>query len=136
MKKFKFIDFNINNNQNISLNEIDFNYNNFTININNIKTKNSNEINFDFYNKNQFNSKHLNNINNLNVSNKIRNSESSRNNTKEYKESKESLQMFDYQFKFLNKEFKNPIMDIPRGGIMTRKNYIINNINNNIKFEY
>lgn len=61
---------------------------------------------------------------NLNVSNSIRNSNSSRNDTKLFKEKQESLQMFDYQFQYLDRNVQDPnhiVMPIPRGGVQTRK---------------
>jgi len=61
---------------------------------------------------------------NLNISNEIRNSGSSRTDNKEFKERQEGLQMFDYQFQYLDRNVQNPdhiVMPIPRGGMQTRK---------------
>ena len=119
----------------ISYNKPEFIYDNddFSKCINNnnyidSKDKKSKEINFDFYNKNQFNGKTYQNIN---ILNNIKKGEKSREDNKEFKENKESFQMFDYTFRYIFGEYKNPIMNIPRGGIMTRKNNI-----NDIKFNY
>jgi len=119
----------------ISYNKPEFIYDNddFSKFINNnnyidSKDKKSKEIDFNFYNKNQFNGKRYQNIN---ILNNIKKGENSREDNKEFKENKESLQMFDYNFRYIFGEYKNPIMDIPRGGIMTRKNNI-----NDIKFNY
>ena len=119
----------------ISYNKPEFIYDNddFSKCINNnnyidSKDKKSKEINFDFYNKNQFNGKTYQNIN---ILNNIKKGENSREDNKEFKENKESFQMFDYKFRYIFGEYKNPIMNIPRGGIMTRKNNI-----NDIKFNY
>jgi len=38
--------------------------------------------------------------------------------------------MFDYNFRYIFCEYKNPVMDLPIAGIMTTKN------NNNIIFNY
>ena len=60
---------------------------------------------------------------NLNISNEIRNSNNSREDSKEYKEQRESMQIFDYQFQYLDKNFQDPshiVMPIPRGGVTTR----------------
>jgi hypothetical protein len=65
-----------------------------------------------------------NGFGNLNISNDIRFGNASRNNNKDYKEKRESQLSFDYQFNYLNKDFQNPnniVMDIPRGGDITRK---------------
>jgi hypothetical protein len=136
MNKEKFISFDQPLKINIkNYNNIEFLYEDTNLNIHNEKTKNSKEINFNFYNKNQFNGIRHKNLTNCNI---IRNGTSSRNDSKEYKESKESLQMFDHQFGILNnnnRSLANRFNDseIPRGGIMTRKN---NNNNNNIDFKY
>jgi hypothetical protein len=61
---------------------------------------------------------------NLNVSTDIRNGDSSRKDTKDYKLSKEGEQLFDYQFQYLTRNIQDPnhlIMEIPRGGEMTRR---------------
>ena len=92
------------------------------------KCSKSKEIDFNFYNRNQFHGKRYQNIN---ILNNIKKGENSREDNKEFKENKESFQMFDYNFRYIFGEYKNPIMDIPRGGIMTRKNNI-----NDIKFNY
>ena len=136
MNKEKFISFDQPLKMNIkNYNNIEFIYEDINLNIHNEKTKNSKEIDFDFFNKNQFNGIRHKNLTNCNI---IRNSTSSRIDSKEYKESKESLQMFDYQFGILNNNnrslanrFNN--LEIPRAGIMTRKN---NNNNNDINFKY
>ena len=119
----------------ISYNKPEFIYDNDNfskcINNNNYidsKDKKSKEIDFNFYNKNQFNGKTYQNIN---ILNNIKKGENSREDNKEFKENKESFQMFDYKFRYIFGEYKNPIMNIPRGGIMTRKNNI-----NDIKFNY
>ena len=39
--------------------------------------------------------------------------------------------MFDYNFRYIFGEYKNPVMSQPRGGIMTRKTN-----NDNITFNY
>jgi hypothetical protein len=118
----------------ISYDKLEFIYNddNFTKSINNFnyidsKDKKSREIDFDFFNRNQFNGKGNQNIH---ILNNIKKGNNSRQDTKEYKENKESLQMFNYNFGYIFGEYKNPVMDLPRGGIMTRKN------NNNIIFNY
>ncbi len=54
---------------------------------------------------------------NLNISNEIRNSNNSRD------DSKKSMQVFDYKFQYLDKNFQDPshiVMPIPRGGVTTR----------------
>jgi hypothetical protein len=60
---------------------------------------------------------------NLNISNEIRNGDSSRNDSKEFRESRESRQLFDYQFSYLDTDFKDPtpVMPMQRGGESTRK---------------
>ena len=61
---------------------------------------------------------------NLNTSNDIRQGDASRSNTKEFKEQNEALQIFDYQFQYLDRNFQDPnhiVMPIPRGGESTRK---------------
>ena len=61
---------------------------------------------------------------NLNISNDIRNGDASRNDTQVNNEKQEGLQMFDYKFQYLNKDFQDPnhiVMSIPRGGVQTRK---------------
>lgn len=115
----------------ISYDEPTFIYNddNFIKSINNFnyidsKDKKSREIDFNFFNRNQFNGKRNPNIN---VLNNIKNVDNSR---KDYRENKESLLMFDYNFRYIFGKYKNPVMDLPRGGVMTRKN------NNNIIFNY
>ena len=141
MNKEKFISYNQPLEMNVkNYNNIAFIYEDPTLNINKEKTKNSTEIDFNFFNKNQFNGIRHKNLTNCNI---IRNGTSSRIDSKEYKDSKESLQMFDHQFGILNnnnikkslaKRFNDP--EIPRGGIMTRKNNNNNNNNNNIDFKY
>ena len=83
---------------------------------------------------------------NLNVANDIRYADSSRLDSKEYREQRETMQTFDYQFSYLDRNFQNPdniVMPIPRGGESTRKqnqlnidtmrNPVVNyNISNNI----
>lgn len=60
---------------------------------------------------------------NLNISNEIRNGDASRTDSKEFRESRESRQLFDYQFSYLDTDFKNPtpVMPMIRGGESTRK---------------
>lgn len=61
---------------------------------------------------------------NLNISNDIRYGDASRTDTKEFKENQEGLQLFDYQFQYLDRNFQDPnniVMPIPRGGEATRK---------------
>jgi len=70
---------------------------------------------------------------NLNISNNIRNSQSTRKDSKEYKLIQEGIQMFDYQFNYIDNDIQNPkhvVMHFPRGGISTRKNINLNNNNN------
>jgi hypothetical protein len=103
---------------------------NFSKSINNFnyidsKDKKSKEIDFNFFNKNQFNGKRFQNIN---ILNDIMKSNNSRKDSREYKENKESLQMFDYNFRYIFGEYKNHVMELPRGGIMTRKNNNVSNI--------
>lgn len=87
---------------------------------------------FDFY----YNNKDIGagrGFGNLNISNNIRNSQSTRKDSKEYKCIQEGIQMFDYQFSYINNDIQNPksiVMHFPRGGISTRKNINFNNNNN------
>jgi len=66
---------------------------------------------------------------NLNISNEIRNSLSTRKDSKENKFLQEGIQMFDYQFEYINNDYQNSdhiVMPIPRGGVSTRKNISTN----------
>ena len=79
---------------------------------------------------------------NLNISNEIRNGDSSRSQTENFKRHQESVQIFDYQFQYLDKDFQDPnhiVMPIPRGGNTTREKtqlFINHNSIDNINFNY
>jgi hypothetical protein len=80
---------------------------------------------------------------NLNIATDIRNGDSSRSNTKNFKKQQESLQLLDFQFSYLDKNFQDPqhiVMPIPRGGESTRTKHQLNinsyTMNNNFEFQY
>jgi hypothetical protein len=142
----------INDNNNLKINnEFIYNYKN-SLDISDI-IDNENKLLSTRYNNIQSN-EHINSnsikpsfclgrgFGNLNISNDIRTGEQSRSDNKEYKKKKESVQLLDYQYQYLNKNYQDPkhlILPIPRGGDMTRKknyNNLNNNINTNIKFKY
>lgn len=102
------------------------------------KYKDNKELNrIDFYYTNSHNGPG-HGFGNLEISNVIRNGNSSRNN-KEFKETQESLQLFDYQFQYLDRNYQDPnhiVMPIPRGGNTTREKTQLNITHNTQKINF